>query len=576
MRKMVFFYALLLIGCSPTLLAIQPEISSGWNSKPVVQASKFLAVTSHPQATETAHQILKRGGSAVDAAIAAQMVLTLVEPQSSGIGGGGFLLHYSAKNSQLQTFDGRETAPATALPSLFLDENDAPMSAGQALQGARAVGTPGLLAMLGMAHKQYGHLPWAQLLQPAIDLAENGFVISPRLQSLIQNDKLICKNASTRHYFCDEHGQAKVAGTVLQNPLLAGSLRLIAKQGAAALYGGALGDAVIDAVEKAQNGNTTLSRNDLEGYQALQRAPLCQPYRQWRICGMPPPSSGGVAVLQMLQILQQHKIGQFAPDSVDAIHLFSEAGRLAFADRDRYIADPEMVDIPVTGLLDPHYLAQRAALIKPDQSIGKADAGLPLPQLQPLGGKQLTTEHPSTSHMSIVDRNGNVVALTSSLADAFGSRLMVRGFLLNNQLSDFSFQPFAEGQHVANRVGSGKRPRSSMSPVIVLDRHNRPVLALGSAGGPNIINHVAQTLVGVLEWQQPLQIAIEQYHYGSRNGPTELEQGRDWTTIMAGLQSRGHQIENRDITSGLHGIQREGKFWRSGTDPRREGVASGE
>lgn len=576
MRKMVFFSALLLIGCSPTLLAIQPEISSGWNSKPVVQASKFLAVTSHPQATEVAHQILKRGGSAVDAAIAAQMVLTLVEPQSSGIGGGGFLLHYSAKNSQIQAFDGRETAPTTALPSLFLDENDAAMNAEQALQGARAVGTPGLLAMLGMAHKQYGRLPWPQLLQPAIELAENGFVISPRLQTLIQNDKLLCKNASTRQYFCDEHGQAKVAGTVLQNPLLAGSLRLIAKQGPAALYGGTLGDAVVDAVEKAQNGNTTLSRSDLEGYQALQRAPLCQPYRQWRICGMPPPSSGGIAVLQMLQILQRHKIGQLAPNSVDAIHLFSEAGRLAFADRDRYIADPDMVDIPVAGLLDPHYLAQRAALIKPDQSIGNADAGQPQPQLQPLSGKQLTTERPSTSHMSIVDRNGNVVALTSSLADAFGSRLMVRGFLLNNQLSDFSFQPFADGQHVANRVGSGKRPRSSMSPVIVLDRNNRPVLALGSAGGPNIINHVTQTLVGVLEWQQPLQTAIEQYHYGSRNGPTELEKGFDWSPVMTELQRRGQQMEIRDITSGLHGVQRDGKFWRSGTDPRREGVASGE
>ena len=279
--------------------------------------------------------------------------------------------------------------------------------------------------------------------------------------------------------------------------------------------------------------------------------------------------------MQMLNILQQKDIGKYAPDSIDAIHLFSEAGRLAFADRDRYIADPDTTVAPLDGLLDNAYLAQRAALIKTDTSMGTALPGSPV--AAPSNGKDVVSdERPSTSHLTIVDRYGNIVALTSSIADAFGSRLMVRGFLLNSQLADFSFQPFMDGQPVANRVGAGKRPRSAMSPIMVLDRQQKPVLVLGSAGGPNIINHVAQALVGVLEWQQPLQNAVEQYHYGSRNGPTELEYGKDWSKVLSGLQDRGHQIETRDITSGLHGIQRNGKYWRSATDPRREGVASGE
>ena len=575
MRKIVFLSVLLLLTGTPDAIASQPEIASGRSDKPVVQAEKFLAVTAHPQATAAAHQILKQGGTAVDAAIAAQMVLTLVEPQSSGIGGGGFMLHYSARKARLQAFDGRETAPASALPSLFLDENDMPLSVEQASGDPRSIGVPGLLPMLGMAHWQHGRLPWASLIQPAIELADNGFVISPRLHRLISKDKLICKRSSTRAYFCDENGQAKQAGSLLQNPLLAGSLRQIATQGPGALQTGPLADALIDALQKAAAGNGSLSQDDLQNYRPLERTALCRPYRQYRICGMPPPSSGGVAILQMLNILQQKDIGKYAPDSIDAIHLFSEAGRLAFADRDRYIADPDTTVAPLDGLLDNAYLAQRAALIKTDTSMGTALPGSPV--AAPSNGKDVVSEErPSTSHLTIVDRYGNIVALTSSIADAFGSRLMVRGFLLNSQLADFSFQPFMDGQPVANRVGAGKRPRSAMSPIMVLDRQQKPVLVLGSAGGPNIINHVAQALVEVLEWQQPLQNAVEQYHYGSRNGPTELEYGKDWSKVLSGLQDRGHQIETRDITSGLHGIQRNGKYWRSATDPRREGVASGE
>ena len=575
MRKIVFLSVLLLLTGIPNAIASQPEIASGRSDKPVVQAEKFLAVTAHPQATAAAHQILKQGGSAVDAAIAAQMVLTLVEPQSSGIGGGGFMLHYSARKSRLQAFDGRETAPASALPSLFLDENDMPLSTEQASNDPRSVGVPGLLPMLGMAHRQHGRLPWASLIQPAIELAENGFIISPRLHRLISKDKLICKRSSTRAYFCDENAQAKQAGSLLQNPLLAGSLRQIAAQGPGALQTGPLADALIDTLQKTAADNARLSHADLQNYQPLERTPLCRPYRQYRICGMPPPSAGGVAILQMLNILQQKDIGKYAPDSIDAIHLFSEAGRLAFADRDRYIADPDASVVPVDGLLDNAYLAQRAALIRADKSMGTAPPGSPAGAAG-TSKDVVSGERPSTSHMTIVDRYGNVVALTSSIADAFGSRLMVRGFLLNSQLADFSFQPFVDGQPVSNRVGAGKRPRSAMSPIMVLDRQQKPLLVLGSAGGPNIINHVAQTLLGVLEWQLPLQSAIEQYHYGSRNGPTELEYGQDWGNVMSGLQARGHQIETRDITSGLHGIQRNGKYWHSGTDPRREGVASGE
>jgi gamma-glutamyltranspeptidase/glutathione hydrolase len=364
MRKIVFLSALMLLAGTHQVMASQPEMASGRSDKPVVQAEKFLAVTAHPQATAAAHQILKQGGSAVDAAIAAQMVLTLVEPQSSGIGGGGFMLHYAARKARLQAFDGRETAPTSALPSLFLDENDQPLSGAQASADPRSVGTPGLLAMLGMAHRQHGRLPWASLMQPAIELAENGFVISPRLHLLISKDKLICKRNSTRAYFCDENGQAKPSGSLLQNPLLAGSLRQIASQGPTALQSGPLADALIETLQKAAPEHASLTHNDLQNYQALERPPLCRPYRQYRICGMPPPSAGGVAILQILNLLQQKDISQHKPDSVEAIHLFSEAGRLAFADRERYIADPDTSAIPVDGLLDSAYLAKRAALIK--------------------------------------------------------------------------------------------------------------------------------------------------------------------------------------------------------------------
>ena len=575
MRKIVFLSVLVLLASTQHAIASQAEMASGRSDKPVVQAEKFLAVTAHPQATAAAHQTLKQGGSAVDAAIAAQMVLTLVEPQSSGIGGGGFMLHYSARKSRLQAYDGRETAPASALPSLFLDENDQPLSGAQASADPRSVGVPGLLAMLGMAHRQHGRLPWASLMQAAIELAENGFVISPRLHRLISKDRLICKRNSTRAYFCDDNGQAKPSGSLLQNPLLAGSLRQIASQGPSALQSGPLADALIDMLHKTTPDRAGLTHADLQNYRAVERTPLCRPYRQYRICGMPPPSAGAVAILQMLNMLQQKDIGQHKPDSVEAIHLFSEAGRLAFADRERYIADPDTSAIPLDGLLDNAYLAQRAALIKSETSIGTALPGTPA-TAPTTGSDAASGERPSTSHMTILDRYGNMVALTSSIADAFGSRLMVRGFLLNSQLADFSFQPFVDGQPVANRVGAGKRPRSAMSPIMVLDRQQKPLLVLGSAGGPNIINHLAQTLLGVLEWQQPLQSAIGQYHYGSRNGLTELEYGQDWSHTMSGLQERGHRIETREITSGLHGIQRHGKYWHSGTDPRREGVASGE
>lgn len=575
MRKQLIFSALLLLALTPAHADnTMPEAGGPAAAKPVVRARQFLAVTAHPLATQAAHQLLKQGGSAVDAAIAAQMVLNLVEPQSSGIGGGGFMLHYSARRKALQAFDGREIAPMNALPGRFLDNDDKPLARDAAIRSGRAAGIPGLLAMLHDAHRQHGRLPWGSLFRPAIALAEQGFPISPRLHRQIAADRLLCQSQGARDYFCID-GQARPEGSLLQNPQLADTLRLIAAQGPQAFYDGPLTGAMIDVVNRQLAGEPGLSSGDFAGYRAIERQPLCARFRQWQVCGMPPPSAGGVAVLQMLGLMQRQNIGRFPAASPQAIHLFSDIGRLVFADRDRYLADPEVMDVPVDALLRPAYLDQRSSLLRPDRSLGKVAPGQPW-RFAAANGSDSRSERPATTHLSIVDKYGNAVALSSSLEDAFGSRLMVGGFLLNNQLTDFSPQAFDNGEPVLNRVGPAKRPRSSMSPTVVLDGQLRPVMLLGSAGGPNIINHVARVLAGTLIWRQDLQAAIEAPHFGSRNGATELEQGYDWGQATAGLQQWGHTLDSRVITSGIHAIRREGRLWASGTDPRREGAASGE
>lgn len=547
-----------------------PEGATGYRTAPVVTARHYLAVTAHPLATQAAAGILQQGGSAIDAAIAAQMMLTLVEPQSSGIGGGGFLLYYDAKRRQVQAYDGRETAPAKARSERFLDAAGEPLPFSKAVASSKAVGVPGLLAMLGMAHAAHGTKPWRVLFQPAIDQARKGFAISPRLYRLMHDDPLLCRSPTAAPYFCKPDGTPRAEGSRLANPALAATLRQLARQGPAALYQGQLGRDIVATLGPEGDLDTT----DLARYRAVQRPALCRPVLAYTVCGMPPPSSGGIAVIQMLSMLAPQNVGRYAPADTQFIHRFAEAGRLAYADRDHYVADPDFVAVPSEGLLDPGYLRKRAALISPERSMGHAAPGQPAGAAQQ--GQDSLSERPSTTHMVIRDARGDIVSMTSSIEDAFGNRRMVDGFLLNNQLTDFAFEPVEDGQPVANRVEDGKRPRSSMSPIIVLDTKGEPLLAIGSPGGSAIINYVAQTLVAVLWQRQTLAAAVALPHFGSRNGSTELETNRGLEAQVPLLRGMGHEIKLIDLNSGLHGMMRRGPVWESGVDPRREGSAQGQ
>jgi gamma-glutamyltranspeptidase / glutathione hydrolase len=550
-----------------------PEPATGFQRKSAVHAERFLVVAAHPLASRAGVEIIRRGGNALDAAIATLMVLNLVEPQSSGIGGGGFLLYWSQKEAKLSAYDGRETAPAAAKPDRFLVAGK-PLEWPDAIVSGRSVGVPGLLRMLELAHRRHGKLPWASLFQPAIHLAETGFPVSARLHALVAADRFLAEDDNARRYFYAADGKPKAAGTILKNPELAEVLRNVAARGVDAFYLGGIARDIAATVRAHKRTPGDLAESDLADYAAMERQALCGPYRTWKVCGVPPPSSGGFAVLQMLGILQQLDIGKVRPGSVDAVHLFSEAGRLAYADRDMYIADPGFAGAPVAGLLDPRYLAGRARLVDRSHSMGRAKAGSP--GGAPRYGRGPALELPSTSHVSIVDADGDAVAVTASIESAFGNRQMVHGFLLNNELTDFSWVPEVDGRPVANRVEPRKRPRSSMAPTMVFDAEGRLVLAVGSPGGHSIINYVAKTLVGVLDWGLDVQDAISLPNFGSRNGPTDLERGTDLERLVPALRAMGHAVRVRPETSGLHGIQRGAQGWIGGADPRREGIAIGE
>jgi gamma-glutamyltranspeptidase / glutathione hydrolase len=566
----------------PAATAPAPEAASGWIDKPGWSSKKWMVAAANPLASEVGAAILKAGGSAVDAAIAVQMVLTLVEPQSSGIGGGAFLVHFDGK--KVQAFDGRETAPAAARDDLFMGGNQQPLPFPAAVVGGRSVGVPGVLRMLALAHAQHGRLPWARLSEPAIRLAEDGFVISPRLARLIESDKALMLDPTARAYFYETDDRPKTAGTRLKNPALATTLRDIAEHGPKAFYQGDLALAMVNKVREHPSNPGFLALDDITNYQAKERAALCFNYRHTRICGMPPPSSGTVALAQIFGMLEAMDMvtdkPQRLPDgrwllAPQAVHAYSEAARLAYADRALYLADPDFVDVPVQGLIAPDYLAQRRSLIK-EQSMGTATAGQPEGVLISTAPDQ-SPEFPSTSHISVVDAWGQAVSMTTTIEDAFGSRQMVRGFLLNNQLTDFSFAPRdAVGRPVANRVQPGKRPRSSMSPLLVFDRQSGQLLmTLGSPGGSAIINYVGKVLLGTIDWGLNMQDAISLPNFGSRNGPTELEAGRIDANLAAALTARGHNVRVMEQTSGLQGITRTPSGWFGGADPRREGVAQG-
>lgn len=561
-----------------------PEIATGYAEKAGKSSQKFMVAAANPLATQAGYQMLKQGGSAVDAAIAVQMVLTLVEPQSSGIGGGSFLMYSDGK--RVQSYDGRETAPAAADEHLFQDKDGKPVSRETGVVGGRSTGAPGVLRMLELAHKQHGKLPWKTLFQPAIELAENGFAVSPRLNALLSWDKYLSRDPVARAYFFDAEGKPRPVGYVLKNPELARTLREIASGGADAFYKGRIAQDIAAKVASHPTNPGKLTAADIAGYQAKERDPICSDYKKWTVCGAPPPSSGGIAIAQMLGILENKDISPYKPVNgqltAEGIHLFTEAGRLAYADRNRYVADTDFVPLPgkgVSAMLDKGYLKQRAALIG-EQSMGTAKYGTP-DSMQVAWGADTAIDKPSTSHLVAVDAFGGGLSMTTSVEDAFGARQMVDGFMLNNQLTDFSFDSQDANGPIANRVQAGKRPRSAMSPTLVFDKGtHKLVLATGSPGGSTIINYVAKVLVGTLDWGLDVQQAISLPNIGSRNGPTELEAGRISRAVVDQLKARGHDIREYDQNSGLQGIQRRtvnGKEeWFGGADPRREGVVLGD
>jgi gamma-glutamyltranspeptidase/glutathione hydrolase len=561
-----------------------PEAASGYRDKAGWPAKDYMVAAANPLAVEAGYQILKKGGSAIDAAIATQMVLTLVEPQSSGIGGGAFLVHYDGK--QTQAFDGRETAPSRADARLFQRPDGKPLSRVEGIVGGRSVGAPGVLRMLELAHRQHGKLPWKALFEPAIRLSENGFAVSHRLNALLTQDRYLVKDPAAAAYFYDGEGKPWPVGHILKNPALAKTLREIAEGGAEVFYTGRIARDIAAKVASHPTNPGLLSAADIANYRPKLRTPVCSDYRAYTVCGMPPPSSGGIAVAQMLGMFETMNMKALAPTSgvpgADALHVFSEVARLAYADRNRYAADTDFVPLPgrgIASLIDKTYLKQRAALVGA-RSMGEAPAGTP-PGMEVAWGTDNAIETPSTSHVSVVDRYGMGLAMTTTIEDAFGSRQMVDGFILNNQLTDFSFDSSDANGPVANRVEANKRPRSAMSPTIVFDKATgKLVLTVGSPGGPAIINYVTKVLVGTLDWGMNVQQAIAMPNFGSRNGPTELEAGRFPLATIAELQARGHKVRQYEMTSGLQGIQRIGihgvPLWFGGADPRREGVAKGD
>lgn len=561
-----------------------PERATGYEEKAGWLAKNFMVAAANPLATDAGYEVLKAGGSAVDAAIAVQMVLTLVEPQSSGIGGGAFMMHFDG--NKVLAFDGRETAPSSASEKLFMDAQGKALPFRDAVVGGRSVGAPGVLRMLEMAHKEYGQLPWASLFEPAIKLAEQGFPVSARLAAMLKSEQHLKKDSHAAAYFYDTAGNSRPVGYRLSNPELAQVLRAVAAGGANAFYEGQIARDIVAKLASHPTNPGRLTTTDMAAYRAKVREPICTDYKSWTVCGMPPPSSGGIAVAQMLGILETRNMRSFPPaegvPQAEAIHLFSEAGRLAYADRARYVADTDFVPLPGNSpraLLDKRYLAGRAALIT-EKSMGKAEAGTP-PALVLSGGTDTSPELPSTSHIAIVDAKGHAVSMTTSIEDAFGSRQMVRGFLLNNQLTDFSFEAVDANGPIANRVQPGKRPRSSMAPTLVFEKDSRKLmLATGSPGGSAIINYVGKVLIGMMDWGLNVQQAISLPNFGSRNGPTEVEQGRVPESVIEQLKTRGHNVRVMEQTSGLQGIMRMNihgeEMWFGGADPRREGIVKGD
>ena len=560
----------------PAQEAREPEAATGFSDKQAVVSDRYMVTAANPHAVEAGYKVLKAGGSAVDAAIAVQAMLGLTEPQSSGIGGGAFILYWDNEEQKLYTVDARETAPMEATEALFLDEDGNAPSWIEAVVGGRSVGTPGVLRGLELAHDKWGKLDWQPLFADAIDMAEKGFEVSPRLAKLVESEiNPGVKKMPTISDYLFPNGQPIEAGSTLVNQDYADSLSLIAEQGADAFYQGPLAKDIVDAVRNSPIAPGVLSTQDLAEYQAVIREPVCDAYRQYQVCGMGPPSSGGLTTLQTLGILQNYDVSSWSVNGETFAHHFTQASRLAFADRNQWIADPDFVSVPTAGMLNDDYLAKRAKQID-ENDMEKAKPGL---YLKPEYEQDIAYELPNTSHMSIVDSEGNVISMTTSIEMGFGSTVMAGGFILNNQLTDFSLTPMDKaGRKIANRVQPGKRPRSSMSPTIVLNESGSQVVhALGSPGGSRIINYVTQTLVGLIDWDLNMQQAIDLGHVTNRNDYTALEKGRDIAELESALEKRGHEVKVIDLNSGVHGITvlPNGQL-QGGADPRREGIVMGQ
>ncbi len=575
-------FSSLMMGMSSTALStaqtadsVAPEAASGVSQKELVESSKFMVAAANPIATQAGYDVLKAGGSAIDALVAVQMMLGLVEPQSSGIGGGAFVVYYDAKSKKLTTFDGRETAPIEATPELFQDETGKTLKFYDAVVGGRSVGTPGTVKLMGDLHKKFGRLSWHHLLQPAMDTAKNGFSVSARLSSSIDGSKKrLMRYPETRAYFLDDDGNALQEGTVLKNKAYAETMATLATQGADAFYTGYIADDIVKKVRGIEDNPGVLSKTDFTNYSIKERAPTCLPYKQFDVCGMGPPSSGALTVGQILGITSHFDLAGMGAESAKAWQIIGDASRLAFADRGRYMADTDFVPMP-KGLLDANYLERRAKLITPGTALETVQPGEPEWSMPIAMADDVSIELPSTSHISIVDGEGNSVSVTTTIENGFGSNVMSNGFLLNNELTDFSFSSHKNGYPIANRLEPGKRPRSSMSPTIVMN-DDQPYLVVGSPGGSRIIGYVSKAIIAHVEWGMDIQSAISLPNMLNRFGTYDLEKGTSAESFEAPLTAMGFKVNVRDLNSGIQGILvQEGKLL-GGADPRREGIVLGD
>ena len=558
--------------------AISPDVADALARKAAgqpVDAERWMVAAANPHAVQVGADILRAGGTAADALVAVQAMLGLVEPQSSGLGGGAFLVWYDAASQQVTTLDGRETAPLAATPTLFQDETGAPLKFFDAVVGGRSVGVPGTPALMEAMHARWGNQPWADLFAPTIELADIGFEVSPRLAGLVARDaERLSRFETTSAYFLPG-GVPVQTGDLLRNPDYAKTLTTMADDGVGVFYalgGDSIGADIVATVQSAPGNPGLLDAWDLALYQVKERPAVCATYRAHDVCGMGPPSSGAIAVGQILGALDHWELP--GPDTAEAWRMIGDATRLAFADRGLYVADQDFVPVPVEGLVDPNYLATRAALLAGPSALGTVFAGAPEFDHALNWGVGESLERPSTSHISIVDAYGNVASMTASIENAFGSRLMVGGFLLNNELTDFSFRSHRDGAPVANRVAPGKRPRSSMAPTIVL-KDGKPVLAIGSPGGSRIIPYVAKTIIAHIDWGMDVQQAVSLPHAVNRFGTYDVEAGTAAEALAPALEEMGFEVSARALTSGLHAIS-IGDRLQGGADPRREGIALGE